>query len=57
MIPCLLKITTKLFFRVFFRVAADGVDLGQINMELFDEVKDPYSAVFNISSSFKGTQA
>jgi hypothetical protein len=26
------------FFRVFFRVAADGVDLGQINMELFDEV-------------------
>ncbi len=22
-------------------MAADGVDLGQINMELFDEVKDP----------------
>ena len=32
------EIKLTFLFRVYFRVSADGEDLGQINFELFDEV-------------------
>ena len=39
------EIKLTFLFRVYFRVSADGEDLGQINFELFDEVNFVFNFV------------